>query len=212
MFETRRGKFVSVHGIDGTGKTSTAQAVVDKLEVIGVPSVNYDILRSQNGSPLGEKKKEIDRTGTLEDRLAVYLESMMYHGEAIEALLAQGFHVVKSRYLDDVCAHFAHLGISQEKIEEFKKKFPMVQPDLKVILQLTEAERRRRINTTREVLNDNDLDEKMPGSRAYFFEDYLLKAAQVAPLGSVLHVDTGECDTDAVARKIIDHMLAGIKK
>lgn len=208
MFETKKGKFISIHGIDGTGKTSTAAAVTNHLVTAGIPSINYDVYKNGIKNPHSDKKKEADQMGTLEDRLAVYLESMMYHSDAIETLLEQGFYVVKSRYLDDICVHFRHLGISQEIMEEFMKKFPMVQPDLKVILQLTETKRRQRINSTREILDANDLDEKTVDSRAHFFEDYLLKAAEAAPVGSVLHVDTGECDIYEVSRKIIDRILA----
>jgi hypothetical protein len=46
---------------------------------------------------------------------------MMYHSNEIESLLKQGFHVVKSRYLDDVRAHFLHLGISKERLMDIEK-------------------------------------------------------------------------------------------
>jgi len=47
----------------------------------------------------------------------------MYHSEQIEKLLSQGYHVVKSRYLDDIKAHFSYLGIEPEKLSEIEKNF-----------------------------------------------------------------------------------------
>lgn len=202
-----RGRFISVHGIDGTGKTTTTLAAVDALNAAGIPAINYDTYKEGEKNPYAEKKNLADREGSLEERLAAYLESMMYHGERIEALLAQGFHVVKSRYLDDILAHFNHLGVSEDVMEALRKKFPMVQPDLKVILRLTEPERRQRIDV-RGVLDEKDLEEKRPGSRLQSFEEYLLRATEHASSDSVLHVDTGSCDVNEVSRRIIDRILA----
>jgi len=94
---------------------------------------------------------------------------MMYHSEQIEKLLSQGYHVVKSRYLDDIKAHFSHLGIEPDKLSEIEKKFPLVQPNLKVILALDEDERRRRINY-RGVLNERDEGIKNQNTRLGFLK------------------------------------------
>lgn len=206
MSESQRGRFITVHGIDGTGKTTTTDNVVKQLVESGMPAIDYDSHKETRENPHKGKKKEANESGSLEERLAVYLESMMYHSDEIESLLSQGFHVVKSRYLDDIKAHFSHLGLSEEKIRELETKFPMVQPDLKVILLLEETERRKRI-TERGALNDRDLEEKTTETRLGFFEDYLLKAARQAPAGSILHVDTNTLNANQVAKKIVDHLI-----
>ncbi len=155
------GKFISIHGIDGTGKTSTAKEIVDVLKKSGEKVINYDIYKESVKNPHATRKREIKETGTLEDQLAIYLESMMFHSTQIEKFLSQNYHVVKSRYLEDIKAHFSHLGVGEEKIKELEGKFPMVQPDLKVILLLDEIKRRSRISE-RGALNGRDLEEKNP--------------------------------------------------
>ena len=200
------GEFVSIHGIDGTGKTTTTKELVETLNKSGKKTINYDDYKEDLENPHTTRKKEARDSGILEDELAAYLESMMYHSDQIEELLSQGYHVVKSRYLDDIKAHFSHLGIEKEKLEELEAKFPMVQPDLKVILLLEESKRRERLND-RGVLNERDLEEKNPDTRLGYFEDYLLKTSEESAKDSVLHVDTGTLDATQVAKKIIDHII-----
>jgi thymidylate kinase len=210
MLETSRGKFITIHGIDGTGKTSSTRMVVEGLNALDERAINYDDHKDKLSNPYSEIKKEVDKHGSVEERLSVYLESMMFHSAEIDSLLAQGFHVVKSRYLDDIRAHFSFLGITPEKMKELVEKFPLVQPDLKVILLLEETERRRRINI-RGILDDKDLEERKEGSRLDFFENYLREAVKHAPAGSALFIDTGIFNCDEVARKIIDHILYDIE-
>lgn len=209
MIETSRGKFITIHGIDGTGKTSSAKEVVKRLEDYGESAIDYDNYKETKINPYKKIKDEIDKCGSLEERLSIYLKSMMYHSNEIESLLKKGFHVVKSRYLDDIKANFSHLGINSERMSELEKMFPLVQPDLKVILLLEETERRRRIDI-RGVLDDKDLEERKTGSRLDFFEDYLVKAIREAPAGSVLAIDTGRFGCNEVAKKIIDHIVHNV--
>ena len=201
-----RGLFVTVHGIDGTGKTTVTSSLVDSMNADGHKAINYDEYKDKTPNPYLEKKSEADKNGSLEDRIAIYLESTMYHGKQIDQLLNDGFHVVKSRYLDDVLAHFAHLGGNKDMMGKLKIQFPIVQPDLKIILSLDEDLRRERINT-RGILDDRDVEKKEPGSRLYFFEDYLKKANILDPANSVLHLDSGKLNVEAITKKIIDHLL-----
>lgn len=201
-----REKFITIHGIDGTGKTSTAQMVVKRLNDSGQSAVDYDDYKETRPNPYKEIKARVDKFGPLEERLTVYLESMMYHSNEIESLLADGYYVVKSRYLDDIKAHFSYLGVDSKKMSELEKKFLLVQPDLKVVLLLEETQRRKRINT-RGVLDDRDLEVRKPGSRLDFFENYLVKAIQEAPTESTLIIDTSSLNCEEVAKKIIDHIV-----
>ncbi len=201
-----RGKFITVHGIDGTGKTTTARAVQAEAAARGHDIVNYDEHPDRALNPHSARKDALDRAGEdLESRLIAHLESTLYHSDQIEKLLAEGYHVVKSRYLDDVMAHFAHLGVSEEKLHEISSKFPIVQPDLKVILTVDDATRLNRTGE-REDATSADREAKIPGSRAHFFEEYIQRAAEQA--GDARTFDTGTFDSESIARAIVDYIVA----
>jgi thymidylate kinase len=204
--ETKRGRLITVHGIDGTGKTTTTERVSTELQNRGHKAVNYDTFKSGRRNPFSEKKDRADKFGTPEERLVAYLESTMFHSDQINELLDAGFDVVKSRYLDDVLAHHSHLGVSEEVIAENLKKFPIAQPDLKVILTLDEAKRRERIGE-RGILDERDEEHKIEGSRLRYFEDYLKSAAEKAAPGTVLSLDSGTLNLDEVVEKIMTHLL-----
>jgi len=204
--EAPRGKFITIHGIDGTGKTTTTEKLHQRLVSMGEQAINYDTHKNDRPNPFAQKKELADREGSPEERLAAYLESTMFHSEQIEDLRKQGFHVMKSRYLDDVLAHHSHLGLSEEVLQAGLRKFPIVQPDLKVILTADESKRRDRIEG-RGILDARDAEHKAPGSRARYFEDYLMQFAQKAPEGSVLHLDTGELDAEEVVERIIRSLM-----
>lgn len=201
-----RGRFVSLHGIDGTGKTVTAEAVHKALQSLGIPSVNYDVYRKSLSSPHEQKQEAAEVNGTLEERISAYLASMSYHSDRITELLNQGYHVVKSRYVNDIMAHFAHLDVPAEKINEFIERFPLVQPDLKVVLVVDESVRRHRIERERGVLDERDKEHKIPGSRLLFFEDYLKARAMQQP-ATTLSLDTTKIDIDTIAKLIVERLL-----
>lgn len=199
-----RGKLITVHGIDGTGKSETARAVSAEALARGVRVINYDEHEAREKNPHTERKRGVDKSGSLEERLAAHLSSTLYHSENIEQLLANGYHVVKSRYLDDVMAHFSHLGVSQERINFIVQKFPIVQPDLKVILTLDEVARMERMRK-RSFVTDQDIEAKVSGSRALFFEDYIKQA--ISRSSDSLSLDTGAMDSRAIAKVIVDRII-----
>jgi thymidylate kinase len=199
-----RQQFLSIHGIDGTGKTATARAVKAEAEARGLRMINYDEHEYRKNNPHSNRKEALDKEGSPEERLIAHLESTLYHSDQINKLISDGYHVVKSRYLDDVMAHFSHMGIEQEQLESIVRKFPIVQPDLKVILTLDEAIRQQRVNERGDA-TEADTKAKVIGSRALFFEDYVKRA--VNDFGRSLQFDTGSMDSQAIARVIVDDIL-----
>ncbi len=129
----------------------------------------------------------------------------MFHSDKIKELLRQGYSVVKSRYVDDVLAHHAHLGV--ENVAEIARLFPIVQPDLRVILILNEEVRRFRIMQRGEIdLKDKEM--RQVGSRLDFFENYLLEgASELMKIGKAMKIDTTDLNPQQIARQIIDHLL-----
>ena len=54
--------FITVHGIDGTGKTTTVQLLAERLNSLGIPTINYDEYERGLTNPLS-----IAKTGVLKE-------------------------------------------------------------------------------------------------------------------------------------------------
>lgn len=201
-----RPLFVTIHGIDGTGKTTTSDTLSTQLITHGIKTINYDVYEAENiDNPFSASKKRVVAETSPDSQLAFYLGSTMYHSDKIDDLLHQGYSVVKSRYIDDVLAHHAQLGVKY--VTEIANLFPMVQPDLRVILTLNEEARRERIRQRGERdLKDKEVRQK--GSRLDFFENYLLeKSTNLMRIGRAMRIDTSQINPEQVAQQIIDHLL-----
>lgn len=195
------GVFVTIHGIDGTGKTTTAAEIQTLLNTQGFPVINYDVYEKEHlQNPFALSKKQVIAEASPEAQFAYYLGSTLYHGEQIRRLTEQGFMVVKSRYLDDVLAHHAHLGV--ENTVEIAKLLPILQPDLKVILTLPEAIRRQRI-VHRGEIDEKDKEVRKTGSRLNFFENFLLRHNELLlASGQAVRIDTSILEPIQVAERI----------
>ncbi len=197
--------FIAIHGVDGTGKTKTADTTASQLLDMGIKAINYDRYERDLVNPHSVDRARILLEESPSSQLAHYLKSTMFHSDNIQELLRKGYSVVKSRYVDDVLAHHAHLGV--ENVAEMEHLFPIVQPDLRVILTLDEVMRRERLNR-RGAFDNRDREEKVVGSRLDFFEKYLLqKNADLIRIGKAIRIDTGELNPQQVARRIIDFLL-----
>lgn len=200
-----RSPFVTIHGIDGTGKTATTAALATALENRGIATVNYDLHELQLSNPFSAAKERVLRETSPAAQLAFYLGSTLYHSDQISQLVIDGYAVVKSRYLDDVLAHHEHLGV--ENVQAIAALFPVVQPDFQVVLTLSEHERRRRIEE-RGIVDAYDLVEKVAGSRMEYFENYLLTHTQaLQDIGRAMHIQTDTIKPQEVAEEIIKYML-----
>lgn len=117
-----RGKFITVEGIDGSGKTTQISFIVDFLKRYG-----YEIIytREPGGTPLAENIRQ-----TLLNRenikispiteLLLYLASRAQHTyEVINPSLENGIWVVSDRYHDSSVAYQgAGRGIGEEQVWE----------------------------------------------------------------------------------------------
>ncbi len=199
-------EFIVLHGIDGTGKSSTSRFVTAQNNQKGRPTINYDEYEKGLDSPYRKIKDRIKAEGSIEEQLAFFLASTLFHSQKITQLVESGLTVVKSRYLLDVAAHHSHLGC--RNVEQLIALFPFFSPSLQVILIAEEMERQRRIQQRPEK-NSQDLIKNEEGSRAWYFEQYLLKhAQQIHPSAHTYVVDTTALPQTAVAQKVISRMEA----
>ncbi len=200
----QQGSFITLHGIDGTGKSTTVSVVTTLLKKRGITTINYDAYETEHPNPFSVAKKGVLATTTPEAQFAFYIGSTLYHSQTISRLAAQGTCVVKTRYLDDVLAHHAQLGVAN--VREIAALFPIKNADLMVVLTLPEPVRRARISVRGE-LDVKDKEVRQQGSRLDFFEHFLLESAGfLQPSKRSLIIDTSATPPEQVAQIIVARM------
>src|SRR5690348_8958099 len=101
------GKFITLEGIDGAGKSTHLRWVVSRLRDLGRP---VTVTREPGGTPLGERLRGIllDETMHPETEALLMFSARREHlDRVILPALAQGDWVVSDRFTD---ATFAYQG------------------------------------------------------------------------------------------------------
>jgi len=205
MTPERLTPFTTIHGIDGTGKGSTVAELVRLLQESGQTPIDYEAYSKDNvENPISKIKRRMVEIGTPEAQLLLFLTSTLFHSEIIRQLKLQGHTVVKDRWTWDVQAHHEHLGI--KNTHRLVSELPIIKPDLAIVLTLEESERKRRI-LQRGILDAKDEDVNTPGTRAHFFEQFLLREVKKLQRNHQgLIIDTTHNSPAEVARIILNHM------
>ncbi|WP_333839277.1 dTMP kinase [Pelomicrobium sp.] len=160
----RRGKFITLEGIDGAGKSTHMEWIRDFLQQRGVPVV---ITREPGGTPLGEALREV----ILHQPMAAETEALLIFAarwehlvQVIRPALAQGRWVVSDRFTD---ATFAYQGggrgVADEKLAALETwVHPDLQPDLTLLFDVPEALAQQRRGEVRK-------KDRFEGEEAAFF-------------------------------------------
>lgn len=158
--------FITIHGIDGTGKTTLVGAIQDVLE-----ANHLDIASSATHSA-AEDPWQTHRADFSElsgaERVFYKLGSKAAQGRLIAQRKDSGITTVKDRWTIDVLADETHKGT----VIPTGILSTILQPDMAVLLVCDEEARMARI-TSRPDPTPEDLVPRTPGSRAYYFQDYL---------------------------------------
>lgn len=102
-----RGKFITLEGIDGAGKSTHLQWLADRLRAQGRDVV---VTREPGGTPLGERLREIILHEPMDldtEALLVFAARQEHICRVIEPSLAAGTWVLSDRFTD---ATFAYQG------------------------------------------------------------------------------------------------------
>ena len=170
-----RAAFITLHGIDGSGKSEAVGGIVQHFALKGLSVINYDLYKVHDpNNPFEHIKGKVEKTASPPAQFVFYVASMIYHSHVIRELLSKGNIVVRSRYIQDVLAQYLYKGV--QNVQEIVKLASILEPDLSVILTVDEEIRRQRI-VQRGEINDKDREEKNPASRLAFFEKHLLASA-----------------------------------
>ena len=172
-----RGRFITLEGLDGAGKSTHLVWLVDTLRARGKPVVQT---REPGGTPLGEKLRALllaDAMHLETEALLMFAARREHIAQVIEPALARGDWVVCDRFTD---ASFAYQGggrgLAREKLAILEDWVQAgLQPDMTLMFDVsTEVARGRVTGMGREL-------DRFEREQAEFFErvrdEYLARAA-----------------------------------
>jgi dTMP kinase len=136
-----KGYFITLEGIDGSGKSTQAHLLVEYLK-----SLNYPVIltREPGGTPLAEEIRRVILTPSREPleplaEILLYAASRAQHvGQLIKPALAAGKIVISERFIDSSLAYQGYaLGWNLKLIEEINQiAANELQPDLTFLLDV----------------------------------------------------------------------------
>lgn len=146
------GTFITLEGVEGTGKTTQLAFVVDYLR-----SQDKQVIatREPGGTEIGEHirslllAKGIEAMHAETELLLMYAARMEHIKKVIEPALAQGCWVVSDRFFDATYAYQGYgRGLDLARID-YLNQFAVanVQPDLTILLDVTLDVSEQRVNT-----------------------------------------------------------------
>ncbi|MGR2679114.1 dTMP kinase [Chromobacterium haemolyticum] len=153
--EQQRGRFISLEGIDGAGKSTHLTFIRDWLAQHGVDAV---FTREPGGTPLGEKIRElllaVDTEASLDaETLLVFASRQQLLHSVIEPALAAGQWLVSDRFTDSTFAfQGGGRGVPFERIAELEQWVQHgLQPDLTLLFDLPLEVAAERMSKTRQL-------------------------------------------------------------
>ena len=146
-----RGRFITVEGIDGAGKSSQIAHIVELLRSRGLEVVST---REPGGTRLGERLRELllhEPMNLETEALLMFAARREHVAQVIEPALARGAWVVCDRFSD---ATFAYQGggrgLGIERIEVLEHWVQSgLQPDLTLLIDVPLEVSRARLAKTR---------------------------------------------------------------
>ena len=202
------GKFITLEGSEGVGKTTNIDVVCRLLEANGVPFIKT---REPGGTPLAEALREAmlavreEEVSAMTELLIVFAARTQHLDRVIRPALAAGQWVVCDRFTDASYAYQGYgRGLDLERITALEDWVQNgLQPDLTLLLDLAPevAEQRMQERTK----------DRMESEKLEFYQrvrsGYLRRAAQDARFRVIEAKNT----IDAVATEIDAHVSALIR-
>lgn len=136
-----RGKFITLEGIEGAGKTSALAYAKELIEEVGIPLV---VSREPGGTPLAEQIRELllqrrdEAVADSTELLLMFAARTQHVRRVIEPALAEGQWVLCDRFTDATYAYQGEgRGLSRTAIrwlEDFAQQG--LRPDLTLLLDV----------------------------------------------------------------------------
>ena len=135
-----RGKFITLEGIEGSGKSTSLDTISQSLETL---NIEFIVTKEPGGGPLGKdlRKMLLDKKTSIssEVELLLMMADRKNHIENIvEPSLEKGIWVISDRYLD---SSYAYQGggrqIDVSKIDLLTELLKLPIPDLTLLFDLS---------------------------------------------------------------------------
>jgi dTMP kinase len=145
------GKFITLEGVDGAGKTTHIEFIKKYLSDL---DINYVLTREPGGTILGERLREIllhDEMSHETETILMFAARNEHIDKVIRPNLIKGNVVISDRFTDATYAYQAGgKGVKDEKIDILKKWVQgSLQPNLTFLFDLSVDISIERLNKTR---------------------------------------------------------------
>ncbi|MCI0467843.1 MAG: dTMP kinase [Beijerinckiaceae bacterium] len=205
--QNARGKFITLEGGEGTGKTTQLARILAWLQQLGIETVGT---REPGGSPGAELLRGVLLSGTV-SKLGPAAEAILFAAAridhiatTIEPALAAGKFVVCDRYADSTRAYQGARGDIDPRFLRALERVTLgnVRPDLTLIFDLPAAEGLARAAARRK---EDETPDRFEGEDLQFHENlraaYLALAA--AEPGRCTIIDAS-CTEEEVAQSVFE--------
>jgi dTMP kinase len=173
----KRGKFITLEGMDGAGKSTHIPNIIAALKARGVEVVST---REPGGTRLGEQLRALllhDAMHPETETLLMFAARREHIHSVIEPALKRGAYVLSDRFTDATYAYQCGAkGVAAAKIKQLEKWVQgSLQPDLTLLFDVPVEISMKRLTTARE-------PDKFERENAAFFDKlrqaYLSRAAE----------------------------------
>lgn len=207
---TTRGRFITLEGLEGVGKSTNLAHIAEHLLAAGVEVVTT---REPGGTPLAESIRELLLTvrtaepmADMTELLLVFAARAQHIEQVIEPALARGAWVLSDRFTDATVAYQGGgRGLNTDAIAELRRLVQgTLEPDLTLFLDLSlEAAEQRLSNRER----DRDRFER---EERTFFErvrNAYLDIAATAPRFRIVDAGAPLPDVQRRLSEVLDEFL-----
>ena len=136
-----RGKFITIEGTEGVGKTTNIEFIQSWMDT---KNLTYGTTREPGGTPLAEQIRELllapreESVSSTAELLLVFAARAQHLNQVIEPMLGEGAWVLCDRFTD---ATYAYQGAGRLMREDLIRELELLvqgslQPDLTLILDI----------------------------------------------------------------------------
>ena len=198
----KKGKFITLEGMDGAGKSTHIPLIIELLETRGVEVVST---REPGGTVLGEKLRSLllhESMHAETETLLMFAARREHIANVIEPSLARGAYVLSDRFTDATYAYQCGAkGVLPSKIKQLETWVQDdLRPDATLLFDVPVEISIQRLRSARE-------PDKFERENAQFFEKlrqaYLKRAAENAHIYHIINANQSIDKVEVLVKNIM---------